>query len=120
MGYPKLLPLNLPCLHDSAHLTFSACQLGAAGLYLHKHDPLDLTIRQAVEDDEIDRAAEKADVLRIVWESGEVRDHLFIDLPSGNGPASLNRVLSYQPCVAELPDQSAQSGYQGANYDSNG
>src|SRR3989440_10445852 len=58
-----------------------------------EHDATQLAFVQPVKHDEVDRRAEKACVLRVELELGQVRDQLLVHLADGHGVAALNGIL---------------------------
>src|SRR5206468_12084777 len=76
-----------------------------SSLDLEKHDAAHLAVGKAIEDDEIHRRTEKARILWIVVEVGEIGDELLVDLADRHSLALLNRILADGGCVARPPGQ---------------
>src|SRR6266699_1828728 len=92
-------------------------QRRAAGLHFEKHHPPHLPIREAVEYDEIDRAAQEPRVLGIEPEFGEIGDKLLVHLARGDGQAALHRIVTNRGAVAEFPDEEIEPRDHAADRD---
>ena len=70
--HAKLGPFDFAGVDDIPYASFSKGQPGTPGLDLDKNDAPQLTFGQAVKDHQVYRAAEKANILRIVGEHRKV------------------------------------------------
>src|SRR6266571_4506257 len=72
---------------------------------------------EPVEHDEIDRTAQKARILRIEAELGEVRHELLVNFPGGDGETALHRILANRCAVAQPPDHEVEPRHHDPNHD---
>jgi hypothetical protein len=100
---PELGPFHPPGLHDFTDRAFAAGQTGAPGLDLEKDDPPHLPLGQPIENHQVYRTPQEANVFRIVVERRQIWDQLLMDFAGGNGKASLNGIFPDSGCVPELP-----------------
>src|SRR6266849_385858 len=105
---PQLGPRDLAGLDHRPDLTLARRQRRAAGLHLEKHHTPHVPGREPIEHDEVDRTAEKACVLGIEPEFGEIGNELLVHLASGHRQAALHRIFTNRGAVAEFPDQEVQ------------
>src|SRR6266446_1926625 len=105
---PQLAPRDLAGFDHRPDLTLARRQRRAAGLHLEKHHTPHVPGREPIEHDEVDRTAEKARVLGIEPEFGEIGNELLVHLAGAHRQAALHRVFTNRGAVAESPDQEVQ------------
>src|SRR5437667_5389260 len=108
IGTSQLVPFDPGVAHGVAYAPLPGGQVGGSGLDLDEDDAGDLTFAQAVEDHEIHRGAEEADVLGVEGKVGEVGHELLVHLPCRHGEAPLNRVLPYAARIPRFPQQESE------------
>jgi hypothetical protein len=100
--------------------TFALGQAGAARLDFEEDDPLNATGRQPIEHNQIDGAAEKADVLRVIGKYRQIGDQLLVNLAGGYRPASLHSVFTDTPGILRFPELDVTPCQEEADGDSDG
>jgi len=115
LSHAKLGPLDFPSLNNITNAAFSAGQAGASSLDLQEHDPPHPAFGKTIKDHQVNGAAEKANILRIVGKCWKVWDQLLVDLASGYGQASLHRILANNRGVPHLPNQEVHPGHKKAD-----
>ena len=111
-SHPELGPFHFACLNHIAHAPLATGQAGGSGLHLQKYDALQPTCGKPIEHYQINRAAEKANVLGIVGEIREIWDQLFMHLSHGHGLTPLDRIGANDRGVPYPPDQEVHPGNQ--------
>src|SRR5437879_905906 len=116
----QLGPRDLAGFDQRTDLALARRQRRPARLYLEKDHPPHLPIREPIEHDEVDRTAEKARVLGIESEFGEIRNQLFVHLAGRDGETALHRVFTNRGAVAEFPDEEIEPSDHDADRDADG
>jgi hypothetical protein len=81
-----------------------SCQGRSASLDLYKHDTPKPSLCQAIEDNQVDWAAEETNILWVVREIGQVRDQLLVNLAGSDGLTPLDCILANDGSVPNLPE----------------
>jgi len=72
-------PFDLTELDDVTELSFAGGEFGVSGFDFDEDDFLEVSVGEAVEDDEVDGAAEEAGVFRVIGELREEWHEVFGD-----------------------------------------